>query len=107
MPRQRHAALSAVGFDQQRLMQIHPPALELVSRPGEIEPKHAAADLVGQPFEFIFGGLETLQPMSQGQRIMFAQTLDVADFKTRGFRRAQSLADRGKKMIGKNIAMVE
>src|SRR5215204_404178 len=88
-------------------MQIYPPALELVSRPGEIESKHPAAELVGEPGQFVLCGLETAQPVLQRQEVMLAQTLDVADFKPRGFRRAQSLADAGEKMIWKNIAVVK
>jgi len=87
MARQRQAAIAAVRLDQQRLMQVHPAALKLESRAGEIEAKHPAADLVGLAFEFSLGGFETLQPMFECQRVMLTQTLDIADFKTGRFRR--------------------
>src|SRR5664280_308543 len=78
----RHSARAGSGPDRERLVDLELTAFKSQRRAPQVQSPHSRAACTSEPDRLGVALLEVAHPGPQGQRIVLAQILDVADLQT-------------------------
>src|SRR5205809_7836295 len=74
---------------EQRLVNGNMTASKSVRRAGNVKTPYAIGRFIDKAERFIMTGFQSAKPVTQRERIMFAQIFDIADFEAGRFRRGE------------------
>src|SRR5437667_288301 len=74
---------------EQRLMNCKLPAPKAVGRAGKIKTPYPVCCFVDEAESFVMVRFQSVKPMAQRERVMFAQILHITDFEVSRLRSAQ------------------